>query len=162
MAKKRVDPRKALADNINALLEIAGIKAPTLAARTGVDRKTINNYVNQRRDFRAEKVDKIARHFHLAGGQLLMPLFDLNATPQQNRIKLREAARQNDASQSESATVSGDDHVIEMRPDWPPMSIRKRLGRLTPEQRIQIEKRVTEMIEDFEATENREPDQRLR
>lgn len=51
----------------------AGMKAPEVAKKSGVDPKTINNMIHGRFDPRPEKADQVARVFGLDGWQLLIP-----------------------------------------------------------------------------------------
>ena len=66
-------PRKTLARNLRLLMEAAGMKAPEVAKRSGVDPKTVNNMVHGRYDPRPEKADQVAQVFGLSGWQLLVP-----------------------------------------------------------------------------------------
>ena len=76
MATSRALPRHTLAKNLKALLAAHDLKAPDVAKRAGVDRKTINNQLNARYDPRPEQVDKVAAVFGLNGWQLLSPTLD--------------------------------------------------------------------------------------
>lgn len=69
----RPPPRKTLARNLRLLMAAAGMKAPEVAKRSGVDAKTVNNMLHGRFDPRPEKADQVAAVFGLSGWQLLIP-----------------------------------------------------------------------------------------
>lgn len=71
MTKGRVDPRDRLASNLKALIESGGQSVPEIAARAGVDRKTINNLLNRRFDPRLSLVEKVANAIGMSTWQLL-------------------------------------------------------------------------------------------
>lgn len=70
---QRSPPRKTLARNLRLLMDAAGMKAPEVARRSGVDPKTVNNMIHGRYDPRPEKADQVASVFGLRGWQLLIP-----------------------------------------------------------------------------------------
>jgi transcriptional regulator with XRE-family HTH domain len=70
---KRPLPRHTLAKNLKLLMSAAGLKAPEIARRSGVDPKTVNNMIHGRFDPRPEKAEQVAAVFGLSGWQLLIP-----------------------------------------------------------------------------------------
>lgn len=70
----RLAHRFELAANLKALLEHADMSPPTLARRSGVDRKSINNMLNARFDAKYENIEKVGRVFGLTGWQMLRRL----------------------------------------------------------------------------------------
>lgn len=70
MAEK-LTPRQVLAENLKALLKIHELSAPTVAARAGIDPKSVNNMLHARFEPRLENVEAVAKVFGLTGWQLI-------------------------------------------------------------------------------------------
>jgi transcriptional regulator with XRE-family HTH domain len=62
-----------VAENTRSLIESTGHSSPEIAVRSGLDRKTLNNVINERRNVRIESVAAIANAFGLEAWQLLIP-----------------------------------------------------------------------------------------
>lgn len=76
VATNSVSPRKILARNLKALIAVTGVKAPEIARRAKIDRKTVNNQINARFDPRPELVDAVAAVFGIEGWLLMSESFD--------------------------------------------------------------------------------------
>jgi transcriptional regulator with XRE-family HTH domain len=77
MAKKpspRPLPKYVVRDNLKFLMAQGNIPPGELAEKAGIDRKTLNNFLNARYDPRPEMLDKVAGVFGLDGWMLLSPL----------------------------------------------------------------------------------------
>ena len=75
MVEKVPSPRHILQRNLQALLRKNQLKGPELARRTGVDRKTVYNYLHGLTDPRPDHVRTIAKLFHLDASMLLSEAF---------------------------------------------------------------------------------------
>jgi transcriptional regulator with XRE-family HTH domain len=67
-------PRFVVRDNLKLLMDQGDIAPGALAVNAGIDRKTLNNFLNARYDPRPEMLDKVAAVFGLDGWMLLSPL----------------------------------------------------------------------------------------
>lgn len=64
-------PRQVLAANLKELLKIHKTSAPKVAAKAGIDPKSMNNMLNARVEPRRENVDAVAKVFGYTGWQLI-------------------------------------------------------------------------------------------
>jgi transcriptional regulator with XRE-family HTH domain len=87
MGKPPIPPRKRLAENLKALMEVQGLSSPQVAEAAKIGRKTMNNFLNGRFDPRLGVVEKVANVFGLTTWQLLAA--DLAAKPPDSKQVLR-------------------------------------------------------------------------
>lgn len=87
MTKEVVTPRKRLAENLRALMEVQGLTAPQIAEAAKVDPKTMNNFLNNRFDPRLSLIEKVANVFGLTTWQLLS--HDMSIKPPDSRQVIR-------------------------------------------------------------------------
>lgn len=77
MAPKRPLPRHTLARNLRLLIAASGLSERQVAAKAGVDPKTVNNQIHGRYSPDYEKADKVAAVFGLQGWNLLQDTFNM-------------------------------------------------------------------------------------
>lgn len=75
MVEKVPSPRHILQRNLQALLRKDRLTGPELARRTGLDRKTVYNYLHALTDPRPDHVRAIAKVFHFDASMLLSEAF---------------------------------------------------------------------------------------
>lgn len=80
MTPKRPLTRQTIANNLARLIEATGVTAPEVARRAGVDRKTVNNWLNGRYEPRGDLAELVAKVFGLGNFNLLDPNLDLRRT----------------------------------------------------------------------------------
>lgn len=68
---EKLTPRQVLAANLKELLRIHKITAPKVAAKAGVDPKSLNNMLHARYEPRLDLVEAVAKVFGLTGWQLI-------------------------------------------------------------------------------------------
>jgi hypothetical protein len=92
MAENQLTPRLVLARNLKALVAKSGDTNRSIAKRTNglVDPKTVSNQMNARFDSRLEQVDAVAKAFGLRYWDLLNPLFDVDAPPSTDVMRIAE------------------------------------------------------------------------
>lgn len=64
------------------------MSAPEVAKKAAVDRKTLNNILNERVDARSDIVEAVAGAFKLTAAELLSPNFDANISIDTNLKEL--------------------------------------------------------------------------
>lgn len=87
MSKERVPPRVRLASNLKVLIEMQGLTSTQIANAAKVDRKTVNNLLNERFDPRLTLVEKVANVFGLTTWQMLAT--DLELKPPDSKLVLQ-------------------------------------------------------------------------
>lgn len=87
MAETRPLTRLTMAKNLRRLMDASGLKAPVVAKRAGVDRKTITNWLNGKYQPQPDAADRVAAVFGLRNFNLIDPALDLRRT---SNTQLRE------------------------------------------------------------------------
>lgn len=92
MDENQLTPRSVLARNLKALVEKSGDTNRSIAKRTNglVDPKTVSNQMNARFDSRLEQVDAVAKAFGRRYWDLLNPLFNADAPPSEEMMRITE------------------------------------------------------------------------
>ncbi len=92
MPHNLLTPRQVLAKNLTAVVKKFGGTNRSIAAKTGgaVDAKTVSNQMNARFDSRLEQVDAVAKVFGLRYWDLINPLFDVDAPPGADMMRIAE------------------------------------------------------------------------